>query len=535
MTMKKRSWILLMAAALAIQACTGWGQGQRAKIDLPAHAAATAPRRDAPVVIVGAGLCGLTLAHELKKAGIDALLVEATPRIGGRVQTIQFSDGATAEAHMEEYFERSPAVMLLRELGLPLIEDVAHSSVRIDGKIYPYRGDGQRDEYLAGIFDAKERAPFLRWTEKAWKLYTKLHASHYEGKPLPRELQDLMRISFADFVARDRLPRKVSEWIRVTVEPEMAIEWDAISALDGIDEMRLFLDSPDGFGEKNYHVAGGNTRFIEALATRLKPSQITTSARVTAIERTDSGVKLRVLERDSHFIDITGRIAAVTVPVNLLGRIQFSPPLGGKKWQAISTTKMGSYIKVNFRVSHEASKLWHADGENVLTLLSDTQAGSIYDVSDLQTDTEPRDQVLTLLLHARFARELVNQPLDDVRETSAAALDALFPGVRRHIKSAEIFVYPHAVAYWPLELGRSRFDELANELRRPEGRLYIGGDTTEDSHSEGAVVAALRMARQIIERRAELTTDASSGSTAAWSTPEGAGGDAMRAGAAGVR
>jgi monoamine oxidase len=210
-----------------------------------------------------------------------------------------------------------------------------------------------------------------------------------------------MRISFADFVARDRLPRKVSEWIRVTVEPEIAIEWDAISALDGIDEMRLFLDSPDGFGEKNYHVAGGNTRFIEALATRLKPSQITTSARVTAIERTDSGVKLRVLERDSHFVDITGRIAAVTVPVNLLGRIQFSPPLGGKKWQAISTTKMGSYIKVNFRVSHEASKLWHADGENVLTLLSDTQAGSIYDVSDLQTDTEPRDQVLTLLLHAR--------------------------------------------------------------------------------------------------------------------------------------
>lgn len=99
MTMKKRSWILLMAAALAIQACTGWGQGQRAKIDLPAHAAATAPRRDAPVVIVGAGLCGLTLAHELKKAGIDALLVEATPRIGGRVQTIHVSDGATAEAH----------------------------------------------------------------------------------------------------------------------------------------------------------------------------------------------------------------------------------------------------------------------------------------------------------------------------------------------------------------------------------------------------------------------------------------------------
>ena len=34
----------------------------------------------------------------------------------------------------------------------------------------------------------------------------------------------------------------------------MAIEWDQIAALDGIDEMRLFLDTPEGFGEKNYHV-----------------------------------------------------------------------------------------------------------------------------------------------------------------------------------------------------------------------------------------------------------------------------------------
>ena len=51
------------------------------------------------------------------------------------------------------------------------------------------------------MFDAKERAAFLRWNEKAWKLYTKLHASHYEGKPLPPELAELIQISFEDFVA----------------------------------------------------------------------------------------------------------------------------------------------------------------------------------------------------------------------------------------------------------------------------------------------------------------------------------------------
>ena len=466
---------------------------------------AAAARTEAPVCIVGAGLTGLTLAYELKKEGVEALVLEAGSRIGGRIQTVAFADGVTAEAHMEEYFERSPAVPLLRELGLPLVEDVAHSTVRIDGKIYPYRGEGDRDTYLAGIFDEAERAAFLRWNAKAWELYSELHESHYAGKPLPPELAELMRTSFADFVAAAGLPHRVSEWIRVTVEPEMAIEWDQISALDGIDEIRLFLDTPDGFGEKNYHVAAGNSDFVEALAARLDRGQVRTQVRVTAIAQTNAGVSLRALERERQYVDFACRVAAVTVPVGHIGRIQFSPPLDPEKWRAIQTTRMGSYIKVHFRLAPEAAALWQEDGETILTMLSDSPAGSIYDVSDLQSrDGAAADPLLTLLLHARFARDLMNRPVDEIREEAAKALDALFPGTRAHIRSAEIFVYPQAVAYWPLELGRSRFDDLANELRRPEGRIYIGGDTTEDSHSEGATVAALRMKRQILERRGEL-------------------------------
>lgn len=482
----------------------------------PAAAPATSPaaartiRTDAPVVIVGAGLSGLTVAYELKKAGIDALLLESAPRVGGRIQTVTFTDGATAEGHMEEYFARSPAYPLLLELGFKapdtLIEDVAHSTVRIDGKIYPYQGEGDRDTYLAGIFDADERAAFLRWNDKAWKLYGELHASHSSGTPLPPELVALTKMSFQSFVEGDNLPHKVSEWIRVTVEPEMAIEWDQISALDGIDEMRLFLDTPDGFGEMNYHVKGGNTDFTTALARRLDPSQIVTGARVTAIEQDGAGVKVRALLDDARYVEVTGRMVVVTTPISQIGRLQFTPALEPGKRRAIDTERMGSYIKVHFRMAPGASKLWTVDGENILTLLSDSLAGSIYDVTDLQhaDGGVEKDGVLTLLLHARFARELMNKPADEIRERTIDALEALFPGARGYVKSAEIFVYPQAVAYWPLELGRSRFDDLANDLRRPQGRLYIGGDTTEDSHSEGAVVSALRISKDIVRRRAEL-------------------------------
>jgi monoamine oxidase len=95
-----------------------------------------------------------------------------------------------------------------------------------------------------------------------------------------------------------------------------------------------------------------------------------------------------------------------------------------------------------------------------------------------------------------------------MREHAVASLEALFPGITPHVKLVELFVYPTAVAYWPLELGRSRYDALAQELRRPQGRVWIGGDTTENSHSEGAVQAAQRMAREIVARKAELLVTA---------------------------
>ena len=58
-------------------------------------------RRGAPknVVIIGAGLAGLTAAYELTEAGHDVTILEAQTRPGGRVRTIRapFADGLYAE------------------------------------------------------------------------------------------------------------------------------------------------------------------------------------------------------------------------------------------------------------------------------------------------------------------------------------------------------------------------------------------------------------------------------------------------------
>ena len=101
---------------------------------------------------------------------------------------------------MEEYWGRSPAYNLLQELKLPLREDVAHSSVRIAGRLYPYTGEGDRDTYLKGIFNDRERAAWILWSQKNWQFYRRLHESFYAGKALPAELRPLMKLSFAAYI-----------------------------------------------------------------------------------------------------------------------------------------------------------------------------------------------------------------------------------------------------------------------------------------------------------------------------------------------
>jgi monoamine oxidase len=471
---------------------------------------------DAPVVIVGAGLTGLTTAWRLHQAGIRSLVIEANGRLGGRVETVTYPDGAVAEAHMEEFWEGSPAYPMLLALGLPLAEDVAHSSVVIDGRLHRYRGDGDRDEYLSGLFSRAERDALLRWTATAWEVNQRLSAARGSGTPLPARLRGLMATSFRDHIEDAGLPHRVGEWIRVTLESEIAVEWDKIATLDGIAEMRVFLDSPEGFGERNFHVVGGNTTFVRALADELPAGSILTGSRVTRVEDASSGIRVHHLDRTGAEHVTTGRYAVVTVPLWCLEAIAFDPPLSPARRRAVATTRFGSYVKVHFRVGPEAESIWAHHEGRLFTLLSDSPAGCIYNTSAFGPEAgKGHDLVITALVHGGFARSLGGLPDAETSRLVVEAMEALvvegpggptqlFAGFGAHVTSSRVFSYPLAVAYWPAELGRSRFDDLAVELRRPQGRVLIGGDTTDSSHSEGAVQAANRMAEALLSCGAEL-------------------------------
>ena len=78
-------------------------------------------------------------------------------------------------------------------------------------------------------------------------------------------------------------------------------------------------------------------------------------------------------------------------------------------------------------------------------------------------------------------------------------MNVIFPNFTDYVTLTDPYVYPTAVAFWPVALKRSRFDDLSKLLRAPFGRVFIGGDTTDSSHADGAVDAALRMSKELEE------------------------------------
>ena len=79
--------------------------------------------RKESIIIIGAGLTGLTLAYLLKKQGIEALLLEARDRIGGRIFTHRSEGEAPIEMGATWLGQKHTAlVQLLEELQLPIFE-----------------------------------------------------------------------------------------------------------------------------------------------------------------------------------------------------------------------------------------------------------------------------------------------------------------------------------------------------------------------------------------------------------------------------
>jgi monoamine oxidase len=460
------------------------------------------------IVILGAGIAGLTAGYELRKAGYEVTILEARDRVGGRNWTIRrgtrvkLNDGTEQRCTFDEglYFNAGPARIpshhqavlgYCREFGVELQVEVNsnRSALLLNEKVNQGRPLRQRQV----IND------------------TRGHVSELLAKAIKRGALD------QEMTADDK--ERVVEFLRVygDLSPDLFYKGSTRSgyrilpgagsdegvARDPID-LRLLLDENLWTGVLFEDVfvmqatmlqpVGGMDRIPAAFAKRLH-SQIRLGAQVSEIHKLPDGVRI-VYHSAGGSTSMTAAYAIVTIPLPVLAQIQnnFSPPFK----RAIANTAYDNAVKIAW----QSPRFWETEAHiygGISFIEGETRL--VWYPSD--SFQKPNGILLGCYNTGNDAQKLGALPLDEQYARSLVAINGLHPGQGSNL------LYPIAVpwqkvpfsmgpwVHWPE--GPSAEYRLLNQ---PDGRIYLAGEHLShvNGWQEGAMLSAHRVVSEICHR-----------------------------------
>jgi len=323
-------------------------------------------RREADVVVVGAGAAGLTAATRLAEGGASVLVLEARDRVGGRLHTV---DGFELGGQWIAPYQ-SAVRGVIEELGLELFPRHREGdSVRLhaDGSVLTGPGD---DHWM----DAAGTRAYERGLGQLRELVAELDAAAPWEHPRGRELD---AVSYEQWLDAEVPHREAREWLRFVASGFMCKPADSFSLLQAAALLASAGDVGHLLDEDQVldaRVVGGAQRIPLGLAERLGDA-IVLGAPVRDLEWGERGVRVRAGE-----LEATARGAVLAVPPNLLGLIRFSPPLPAERMQAVQWLSQGALIKV--QAAYE-EPFWRARG------LSGTGFGETALVTEVYDNSPP--------------------------------------------------------------------------------------------------------------------------------------------------
>lgn len=423
--------------------------------------------RHLDLIVIGAGMAGLKAARELQRSGLAVQILEARPRIGGRVWTSREWPELPMDlgASWIHGVDGNPITALARAAKVRTVATSYERSVAYDAMGAELRGEKRRQfERIEARVEAAIRA-----AESADQDQSALAAVAGLRHALQDE-PDANRI--IDFVLNSQLEQEFGGSVQ-----DLSAYWmDDGEGFDGEDH--LF---PDGYGQLANHLATGLSIALDEPVTRIDWSEPT--VRVTT--------KKRIWTAD-HVL--------ITVPLGVLkaGRIAFSPALPAAKQRAISGLGMGLLNKCFLRFGEA---FWPKDVD-WLEHIGATPGHWAEWVSFERAVGAP----VLLGFHAAAAARALEAKSD--AETVASAMKVL----RRIFGTSIPDPIDALITRWasdPFALGAYSFnpvgvhprlrDDLAASL---SGRLHFAGEATERAYFStvhGAYLSGQHAAAAILE------------------------------------
>jgi monoamine oxidase len=436
----------------------------------PAGGSGGTPDYDA--IVIGAGFAGATAARELSASGLRVLVLEARPRVGGRTFTSE-AEGHEVElggayVHWTQPHVWAEITRYGLEIEAPAPTEPIQRAWVSGGKLQ----QGSAEEFALPVFQAsgayyfdarqvlpQPHDPLLVPAIEALDRQTV--RARLEGLGLPDEQRDLLDAIFSSSCHCSPEDASLVEMLR----------WYSLAGWSILNEFEAVA---------GYTLRGGTRKLIEGILGDAD-AEVKLSTPVKAIRQGDGEVVVTTEESET----VSARALVVTVPLNVLSSIEFSPPLSEGKRAIASEGQAGTGVKLHIKVRGQLGDFtgmapWPAPLSSLTSKYADAE-GTVL------TAFGPSGKLL------------------DINDDGA-------------IQNAVQRVLPEAEVEWAMgyDWNVDRFSrgtwcvyrpgqmtKYLRELQRPEGRIfYAGGDNASGCRGfiDGAIESGLRASRQAVRQ-----------------------------------
>jgi monoamine oxidase len=465
------------------------------------------------VVIVGAGIAGLTAGYRLHQQGVSVRIFEGQDRIGGRMYSLRgyFPDDQVAELGGELIDTGHVHIRkLAEELEIPL-DDYVFDDPGLERDVFFFDGRRIGEREVAKAFVPVSRR--LVWDRSTldgdW-------VSHRE----PNGGERLDRTPLSQWLAGIETEAWLQQLLDVAYTTEYGLEIAEQSALN----LLLMLDPNPlpfrvfGDSDERFHVRGGNDLIPKALAERLG-GRVETGAQVEAVSRRPDGSFAVSVRKGLGVEEVPADHVVIAVPFTLLRErrdgpwIRLDDSLGIPEVQRTAIRELGygtnSKLMVGFakRLWREVDQPPYNSNGSVLTGLPFQLC---WETSRLQKGASG---ILTNFTGGRRGLEIGAGTAEERARELARMLDRVFPGVSgdRNGKQAR-FLWPafkwtrgSYASYRP-----GQWTAFGGEEGRRVGNLHFAGEHTSASAQgfmEGGCESGERVAAEILEGRGRAAAD----------------------------
>ncbi|KAH9502345.1 hypothetical protein Btru_073507 [Bulinus truncatus] len=463
---------------------------------------------DYDIIIVGAGISGLTAAHIIKKrnANLKIKILEGKDRVGGRTQTVPMvsSNGTDLWDLGGQWVGRCQThiIRLLDEL------EIETHPQYIQGTKCQQLGESRIRTYQSNI-------PKL----SLWSLID-LHFNMEKVDKYARELSTLDPFShpkaaewdsmtLATFMDKNVYTRGAREANEAAVRTMFGCEASQLSFLYYV----LFINMAGGIKNlieatdnraQEWKVCGGAQQISEKLADIVGEDTVQLGDAVKELQQTESNVNV---ETASGW-KATAALVILAAPPKAIEQIQITPSLSADRVDFMKRMPMGNMIKIIITYKQAFWRDKKFSGEIVsnggLTEIKGCSRGPLCVAYDA---TSPNGcPALVAFMAGEPAVEWAQQPAE-VRQEAVLNQFAAFFGkdiykfldYKEKDWNQEPFSWGAPVSY----MAPGGMKHFAQSIRQPHGRLHFAGTETATSftgYMNGAVQAGERAALEVLSK-----------------------------------